>query len=174
MFGKNIQNQFFIVLNFVMNLLVINVFFCISTEATAKIGQILSKIELTDQFDQKVQVNEQTKWIVFSGDKYSSDLIQKAIEDLKLTDLSIYKGIYVADISAMPGMVTAMFALPKMKKYSFKVTLDKSGDFTEKWPRKKEMVTLLQLDQLKIISEVQTIQFDVIKKFIAENSKVNL
>lgn len=85
--------------------------------------QVLQKIELKDQFDATVQIDEKTKWIVFSTDKYISDLINKALEDLKLTDLAKSNGTYVADISAMPGMVTTMFALPKMKKYPLKSSL---------------------------------------------------
>lgn len=133
--------------------------------------QSLSKIELKDQFDAKVQVDEKVKWIVFSPDKYISDLINKALDDLKLTDLTKTNGLYVADISAMPGMVTTMFALPKMKKYPFKVVLDYEGDLTGKWPQKKEKASLIKLDQLKILSVIQTGSFDEIKKFISENTK---
>ncbi len=133
--------------------------------------QVLQKIELKDQFDATVQIDEKTKWIVFSTDKYISDLINKALEDLKLTDLAKSNGTYVADISAMPGMVTTMFALPKMKKYPFKVVLDREGDLTSKWPQKKEKASLIKLDQLKIASVQQTGSFEEIKKFISENTK---
>lgn len=133
--------------------------------------QALQKIELKDQFDTTVQIDEKTKWIVFSSDKYTSDLINKALEDLKLTDLGKSNGAYVADISAMPGMVTAMFALPKMKKYPFKVVLDREGDLTGKWPQKKEKASLIKLDQLKITLVQQTGSFEEIKKFISENTK---
>jgi hypothetical protein len=133
--------------------------------------QFLKKIELKDQFDAKVQIDEKTKWIVFSTDKYISELVNKALEDLKLTDLAKSNGAYVADISAMPGMVTTMFALPKMKKYTFKVILDREGDLTGKWPQKKEKATLMKLDQLNISSAVHSGSFEEIKKFISENTK---
>jgi hypothetical protein len=133
--------------------------------------QVLQKIELKDQFDATTQIDEKTKWIVFSTDKYISDLINKSLEDLKLTDLAKSNGAYVADISAMPGMVTTMFALPKMKKYHFKVVLDREGDLTGKWPQKKEKASLIKLDQLKITSVQQTGSFEEIKKFISDNAK---
>lgn len=147
-----------------------------STSDSAKIRPklTLAKVTLPDQFDSQQSIDEKTEWVIFSTDSYTSDLIKKALEDLKVTDFQAARGAYVADISAMPSMITKMLALPEMKKYPFKILLDKEGDITKNWPREKGKATLLQLKNfdvknLEITSEKITVKFDEIKSFLSSN-----
>ena len=132
---------------------------------------LLTKTTLPDQFDSSHSIDENTEWVIFSTDSYTSDLIKKALDDLKLTDLEPSKGFYVADISAMPSMITKMLALPEMKKYPFKILLDKEGDITRHWPRQKGKASLLKLKKLEITSQKLSVKFDEIKDFIAEQTQ---
>ena len=59
----------------------------------------------------------------------------------------------------MPGFVTKMFALPKMKKYPFKLALDYEGHITKDWPKKMAHVTFIKLSSLKIV-EVKFLKND--------------
>lgn len=134
----------------------------------------LAKTSLPDQFDTQHTIDEKTQWLIFSTDSYTSDLIKKALEDLKVSDFQAAQGAYVADISAMPSMITKMLAMPEMKKYPFKILLDKEGDITTNWPRQKGKATLLKfknldVKNLQITSEKITVKFDEIKSFLQSN-----
>lgn len=50
----------------------------------------------------------------------------------------------------MPSLVSKMFAIPKMKKYSFKMALDKSGETTKQWPREAGVIVVMKLSKLKL------------------------
>lgn len=128
--------------------------------------QQLPSIELKNQFDEKVLVNSESRFIIFSADKNVSDTINKVLEENKISSLETFKGIYVADISAMPTMITEMFAIPKMKKYSFKLALDREGDISKKIPQEKGKATLLEIKNLQIIRKSFTDNASEIKKFI--------
>ena len=131
----------------------------------------LTAVTLPDQFETVTPINEETEWIVFSMNHEVSDVINKAIEDLKITDIQSLKGAYVSDISKMPSMISKMIALPKMRKYTFKVLLDKEGDITKTWPRKDLKATIINLKKLEISEVVHTDQIAVIKKFLLDKKE---
>ncbi len=130
----------------------------------------LKPVQLPDQFETKVSVDENIQWLIFSDDKEVSDKINQALDDLKITDVSKLKGAYVADISKMPSIVTTMFALPKMRKYAFKVLLDQDGAPTQSWPRQKGKASLLLLKKLEISEVKYADSTDDIKKFLQERT----
>lgn len=106
--------------------------------------------DFTDQHDQIQKLDETTKWILFSPDKESFAHAKSAFERLEIKNAKDKNGFLVSDISAMPKMVTKMFALPKMKKYSFVFALDHTGEATQEWPRNKSELTLIKVDKLKV------------------------
>jgi hypothetical protein len=126
----------------------------------------LKAIELKDQFDTTTSTTTQLQWLIFSDDKEVSNIVNKALDELKITDIAGLKGLYVSDISKMPGFVTKMFAIPKMKKYAFKVVLDREGKVTADWPKEKGKATLLELDQLQIKSSQFSNKVEEIKAFL--------
>ncbi len=109
--------------------------------------------QFEDQFSQAIEINEITEWIVFASDKKSSEIVRDLFLKKEISDLSKLKVFYVADISAMPGLVTSMFAIPKMKKYPFKIALDRTGSLTKDWPRKENAVTVMRI-QKEMIQEI--------------------
>ena len=156
------------------NILAFFVLFCLfSIQSNFSFAQDqnseITATELINQFDEKVFVNSNTEWIVFSADKKSSETIGKILEDLKISQLETYKGIFIADISAMPSMITKMFAMPKMKKYSYKLALDKEGDFSKKIPQEKHKATLIEIKNLKIVSQSFSSDPEQIKGFIEKH-----
>jgi hypothetical protein len=129
-------------------------------------AESLKPLELPDQFDTKTALNLDTQWLIFSSDKDISDKVNKAFDDLKVTDINSLKGIYVADISKMPSIVSSMFAIPKMKKYNFKVVLDQDGAPTKALPREEKKATLIKLNKLEIVETKFTDSVEEIKKFV--------
>ena len=53
--------------------------------------------------------------------------------------------MYISDISSMPSFITSMFAIPKMKKFTFKIFLihdEKEALFLDKKEGKVTVVTV--------------------------------
>lgn len=144
LFGSNNMKKLLLVLSSLM---------AFSLNATVLTqGQTMPIIGLQDQHDILQQVNSNTQRILFSRDMAGSKIIQASIEALggKLPE----NVIYIADISGMPSIISKLFALPKMKKYSFPVALDKEGEITSTLPSKEDNASLINLDNMKI-TEVQ-------------------
>lgn len=114
-------------------------------------AQSLTTITLPNQWGKSVEINKNTQLVVFSADKASGNLVKEVFGDLALTDLSKRNWTYVADISGMPSLITKMFALPKMKKYPFAMGLDREGKVTQALPRETDKVSVIQLQQLKVV-----------------------
>jgi hypothetical protein len=152
------------ILNYYMTVLAI--IFSILIQNNMAAAETLKSFQLEDQFGVKTTVNESTEWIIFSDDKEVSDKINLALNELKITDVSSLKGIYVAEISKMPSIITSMFALPKMREYKFKLLLDKEGVITKTWPREKAKATILKLKNLEITEKEFAATTEELKKFL--------
>lgn len=120
-----------------------------------------------DQFGDTIELTAQTQWVLFAHDKQSADWAHQALTELGLEDLSAQNGLYVSDISAMPGFVTKMFALPKMKKYPYRLALDKSGEQTGDWPKTEGTLSLIKLDGLKLVETSTANSPEQVKAFIS-------
>lgn len=130
------------------------------------LADTLKPAEFSNQFGEKASVDESTKWLIFSNDKNLSDVVKKTLDDLKITDLSKSGGQYVADISKMPGLISQMFAIPKMKEYEFKLALDQEGEATKPWPKKEGHVTMMKLNKLEILETNFALNQEELTKFI--------
>ena len=58
--------------------------------------------------------------------------------------------MYISDISTMPSFVTRMFAIPKMKKFWFKVSLIYDEEEAKDISRQKGKVTVIRLKDNRI------------------------
>lgn len=114
------------------------------------IAEQLADSHFADQWDQAVIVDASTQLVIFSADMDASKLVRAVLEDYSKEDLSANHWVYIADISAMPSLISSMFAIPKMKKYPFSVGLDRKGEPTQAWPRQAGQVTVMQLQQRAI------------------------
>lgn len=121
---------------------------------------------LYDQHGDFINLTPETNWLIFSHDKDGGTWTKQALDNLEITNLEELGGIYLADISNMPSLITKMFAMPKMKKYAFKMALDKTGDVSENLPRIDGRVTLIKLDNLKAIEVKQAGSPEEIQAFI--------
>ncbi len=114
--------------------------------ADLEVGETFPSLKLADQFkiEQEIKTKGATT-LIFSFEKDVSAGIKKYIHK-KEKDFLIHNNImYISDISSMPSLITKMFAIPKMKKFNFSVSLirdEKVGDFIN---RKKGKVTVIKL-----------------------------
>ena len=86
-------------------------------------------------------------------------------------NLDLTKTLIISDISKMPGLVSKMFAIPKMKKYNFKLALDKEGDVTKAWPRQEGVILVMKVDQLKVESTENLTTAEAVASFFKEKFK---
>jgi hypothetical protein len=105
-----------------------------------------------DQWEKPHSISAETNWLIFSSHKDGGKWVKESLTELSVTDLSQYKTVFVADISAMPGFITRMFAIPKLQDLPFKVYLDLEGTATQNWPRNSEQVSVYRLQQGEIMS----------------------
>lgn len=115
-------------------------------------AQTLPATEFQDQHEASILLNEQTKWVLLTSEKAAGKLVKETLNAMGMTDLSAKAGLYVADVSAMPGFITRMVALPKMKDYAFKVAVVMEEEQVAGWPREEDQVTAMTLNNLNVES----------------------
>ena len=127
----------------------------------------LSQHVFEDQYAEKLSLSVTTQWLIFSHDKQGGEWVRDALNELNIDNLEARGGLYVADVSAMPALITKWFALPKMQQYPFRVALDMSGELTANWPRQESTVTLIRLNGLEVIEQVKANNPEQVKAFLA-------
>jgi hypothetical protein len=115
-------------------------------------GSMIEPFELSDQHRKLHTIDEHIKLIIFTNDRDASDIVHEALKSHNDTYLSVHHTVYILDISAIPSIICRMFVLPRMRKYSYSVVLDKHSDTTHRLPRKEGHVTLFKLDKMVIKS----------------------
>lgn len=129
-------------------------FLLISTlSADLHVGENFPKLTLVDQFDAKTKVPTTVKaTLIFSFEKDVSSEIKTYLDTKEKDFLSLNNVMYISDISGMPSLITSWVAIPKMKKFTFKVSLildEKEGKFID---RKEGKVTVITLKNNTITS----------------------
>lgn len=86
-------------------------------------GAATPLISLSDQHGKPVRVDGGTERLLFTAERGVNDMVSKWLSTQPVGLLERQRTVYVADISAMPAVVTRMFALPKMREWPFVVGL---------------------------------------------------
>lgn len=118
----------------------------LTAEQTRKLEQ-LPKIELENQFGEKITVTEDASFIIFAADRKASDLLREAFEGVQQPYLDEHRIYLLADISAMPSVITKMFALPKLRTRPYSLLLDYEGELSKVLPHQEARVTVISLDK---------------------------
>lgn len=125
---------------------------------TVSASPTLPKHQFENQWENPVDLSADTKWVLLSQSKGGSNIVRDAFEELEVKDPAKNGLIYIADISAMPGFVTKLFALPKMRDYAFPIALIREeGQIAQLKldSYNKEKVVLLQLDNLTVAATTE-------------------
>ena len=120
--------------------------------ATVQVGSPLPALTLKDQRDASTTITTDTRYLIFVAERAASALVETALDGQTATTLAAAKVRYVADISAMPGIVTTVIALPKMRKRPYPMLLGRSADATSMLPREPGKVTLIESANGRIIA----------------------
>nr|WP_206171857.1 hypothetical protein [Thiorhodococcus mannitoliphagus] len=111
-----------------------------------QIGDTLPALTLKDQHDQPQAIGHNTRFVIFTREKDASNLADDVLKGQTAETLQAIGIRYVADISKMPGLVTSMFALPKLRKYPYPVLLGRTAEETSALPREPGKVTVIEMD----------------------------
>ncbi len=84
--------------------------------------------------------------MIFSAERDVSSLVETALDDQTTASLDAAGILYIADISAMPGIITTVIALPKMRKRPYPMLLGRSPEETAMLPREAGKITLIEAD----------------------------
>jgi hypothetical protein len=109
-------------------------------------GDMLPKLELSDQHNRPVVIDGSTRLLIFAADKAGGDLAQGVLKAQDAGVLARIHAVYLADISAMPALISTMFAMPKLRELPFAVGIVRDAAKTAQLPRQPDQVTVLVLD----------------------------
>jgi hypothetical protein len=120
--------------------------------ASLETGAPMPVLTLQDQHDTTHTIDANTRLLIFSAEREVSALVEAALADQTTESLSAAGIQYVSDISAMPGMVTSLIALPKMRKRPYPMLLGREAEETAMLPREPGKATLIASDGGSITS----------------------
>ena len=117
-----------------------------------KVGDPVPAFQLNDQHDKPFPLPADTRLIVFTADKSAAEMINGHLKQQPSDYMNQRKMVYIADISAMPGFITSMVAIPKMRDYAYRIAIGAEKEQTEMLPRNVDSVTLIKAESGKVVS----------------------
>jgi len=126
----------------------------------------LTALQLEDQWEKPQAVDSSLKWVVLGQSKDNGNWVKATFNKHKVTDPKSLDMVYVADISAMPGLITKLFALPKMRDYSFPIALVTEEEMIAAWPKEEDTLMVYQVSGLEIVEQTSVMsEEDFMKLF---------
>ena len=80
-------------------------------------------ITLEDQHGKPVRVDASTRRLLFSAERGVNEMVSKVLLAQASGVLERQETVYLADISAMPAVITRLIALPRMRELPFAIGL---------------------------------------------------
>src|SRR5512147_153168 len=102
--------------------------------ATLGPGMSLPPLTLTDQNEAAATIGPDVRLILFTRDMSAADIVKEALAENGTTLLDGAHAVVLSDISAMPRLITRLFALPAMRKRPYRMILDREGAPTADLP----------------------------------------
>jgi hypothetical protein len=121
--------------------------------APLAVGDAVPAFSANDQFGNKFEFAPGIKFLLLGFDMTASRAANQKLAGLGTNALEKAGAVYVMDIHTMPA-VARFFALPKMRKYPFRVVLAETPDLLAAFPRAPEKITVLALSPDGKIREV--------------------
>jgi hypothetical protein len=113
-------------------------------------GGRLRPFALDDQHGVRVEVGATIRILVLSRDMDGGSVVKEALADADQRFLDERAAVYVADISRMPGVVSRLVALPRMRRRPYRVLCDRDGTVAPDLPHADGRATLITLDGLRV------------------------
>jgi hypothetical protein len=114
-------------------------------------GQPLPMLTLQNQHGQAWRIAPDTRLVIFAAGRTASNLVMAVLSSQPKDFLASRHAAYLADMSKMPGFITRTFALPALREQPFEVGVSLDAKTLLEWPRQEDAVTLIRLDQGRVI-----------------------
>jgi hypothetical protein len=118
------------------------------------VGDAVPSFAAKDAFGKEFTFAPGPKFLLIGCDMSASKTASQKLAGLGEGGLEKRGAIYVMDIHSMPG-IARMFALPKMRKYPFRVILADTADVLAPFPHQPEKITVLALTPEGTIREIR-------------------
>jgi len=126
----------------------------LSTAALAlEPGERLAPWTLLDQHDAPYTLNDQARVLLVARDMDGAKLVNAALEGKAKGYLEQRQTVFLADISRMPRVIASLFALPKMRDYSYRILLDRDARIAPRYPVGEGEVLWLQLKDGRLVQQ---------------------
>jgi hypothetical protein len=125
--------------------------------APLEVGMAWPFLVLKDQFDQPLVVDATTRQVIFTAEKSVSEQLTGVLGAQGKEMLSKTHTVLVADISAMPAVITRLFAVPKLRELPYSMALVREAFLMADLPRRKGAATVLTLENGQV-TRVQYLQ----------------
>jgi hypothetical protein len=116
-------------------------------------GQVQAPWTLLDQFDQAYTLDDQLEILLVARSMDGAKLVNQALQGKPEGYLEERKAVFVADVSRMPALIAALFAVPAMRDYGYRVLLDSGPRVAPRYPGDADKVLWVQIRQGRIVSE---------------------
>ncbi|WP_263140280.1 FAD/FMN-containing dehydrogenase [Pseudomonas sp. RIT-PI-AD] len=103
-------------------------------------GERLAPWTLLDQHERAYSLDDQVRVLLVARSMAGAKLVQAALAERPKDYLERRHGVFVADISRMPGLVSRLFALPAMRDYPYRVMLDRDARIAPRYMATEEGV----------------------------------
>jgi hypothetical protein len=125
------------------------------TAKALETGDRLAPWTLLDQYDQPYTLNDQTRTLLVARSMDAAKMVNQALENKPKGFLESRQTVFVADIQKMPTVIAKMFAIPKMRDYSYRVMLDRESRIVPRYAGDEDKVLWLQLRDGQLVSQRQ-------------------
>lgn len=115
-----------------------------------EVGERLAPWTLLDQFDQPYSLNDELQVLLVARSMAGAKLLAAALDQQPKGYLESRKAVFLADISRMPSVIAAAFAVPAMRDYNYRVMLDRDARIAPRYPVENDAVLWLQLQQGRV------------------------
>lgn len=118
-------------------------------------GDRIAPWTLLDQYDQPYTLNDQAQTLLVARSMDAARLVNAALENKPKGFLESRRTVFVADVQKMPALIAKMFAIPKMRDYSYRVMLDRDSRIVPRYAADEDKVLWLQLRDGQLVSRQQ-------------------
>lgn len=115
-----------------------------------QVGDTFPALVLQNQFQQQWQVPAGTEAVYFASNREAGDWMTELLAELPADYLESRRAVYMADLSAMPGFVTTMFALPALRQQPYNVGVVFDEQTLAGWPQDEKAMIEFKLDDGQI------------------------
>ena len=132
-------------------------FVILATALAAKelsVGDAVPAFAANDQMGREFKFAPGPRFLLLGFDMNATKAANEKFTALGAGGLEKLGAVYVMDIHAMPG-IARLFALPKMRKYPFRVILATTAEMLAPFPHQPEKITVLVLTPEGKVREIR-------------------